>query len=312
METMVNLLAGAYLGALEAGARALTVYALPILAVAAFVQFHREWWPVVMSGGSQMGDALGHFLVMLVTVGFYMWLILNLWDIAQAAFDTFVQWGLLGGGNGLSTGQLRNPGFIMQMGLKLAFPMAEQATWLQKIWQGLSMAVSPSDWLMAACIILAFLAITVHHLFMLIEFYLALMCSNVLIGWGIWRTTANFAEFSLGWLTGSLVRALVSCTMIGISIPLFDQIRVAPPASGQGGAFDILTYMGAAIPVVGAIIFAVLAWVLPARAARLAGSASLGLTGSTLASAAMTTTRFAMMSTGAVRGVSRLMAATRP
>ncbi len=305
MDLLINLLTGTYLGALEAGARALTVYALPILAVAAFVQFHREWWPVVVSGGSQMGDALGHFVFLLVSVGFYMWLILHLWDIGQAAFDTFVQWGMLGGGNGLSSDALRNPGFIMDIGLRVAFPIAEQATWLQKIWYGLNLAISPMDWLLVACILIAFLAITVHHLFMLIEFYLALMCGHVLIGWGIWRTTAHFAEFSLGWITGGLIRALVSCTMIGLSIPLFEQLRM-PAADGVKTLVQVVT------PVVGSVIFAVLAWVLPARAARMAGSATLGLTGSTITSAAMTTTRFAMMTTGAVRGTSQMIRAIRP
>ena len=306
MDILINLLAGAYLGALEAGARALAVYAIPILSIAAVIQWHREWWPVVLSGGSQMGEALGHFLFMLVTVGFYMWFLLHLWDIGQAAFDTFAGWGMLGGANGLSREALRNPGFIMEIGLKVAFPLAEEATWYEKVWHGLNLAFSPKEWIMVVAILLAFLAIAVHHLFMLIEFYLAIMCGQVLIGWGIWRTTAHFGEFALGWITGSLIRALVSCTMIGLSIPLFTHLRV-PVASG--GVFDVMTYIQTATPVVGSLIFAVLAWVLPARAARMAGSATLGLTGSTIASAAMTTTRFVQMGHGAVRGYSRLVQA---
>ena len=304
MDLLLNLLAGTYLGALEAGARALTQYAIPILSLAALIQFHREWWPVVLSGGGHMGEALGHFVVMLITLGFYMWLLLNLWTIGQAAFDTFAGWGMLGSGNGLTSEQLRNPGFILDIGLRVAFPQAEQATWLQKVWQGLNLAFSPSEWLIVVLIIAAFLAIAIHHLFMLVEFYLALMCGHVLIGWGIWRTTAHFAEFSLGWITGALIRVLVSCTMIGLSVPLFQQLR-APVVTG--GVFDVMTYIQTATPVVGSIVFAVLAWVLPARAARMAGSASLGLTGSTIASAAMTTTRFVQMGTGAIRGASQML-----
>jgi type IV secretion system protein TrbL len=305
METLINSLAATYLGALEAGARALVGYALPILGFAALIQFHREWWPVVISGGGHVGEALGHLVFMLITLGFYMWLILHLWDLGQALFDTFATWGMLGGGNGLTSAQLRNPGFILDIGLRVAFPLAEQATWYQKVWQAVNLAVSPAEWFQVLAIILAFLAIAVHHLFMLVEFYLALLCGNVLIGWGIWRTTAHFAEFSLGWITGALIRVLVSCTMIGLSIPLFEQLRAAPAPTG--GVFDVMTYIQTATPVVGSIIFAVLAWILPARAARLAGGASLGLTGSTIASAAMTTTRFVQMSTGAIRGTSAML-----
>lgn len=306
MDQLLNLLTSTYLSALETGARALATYALPILGGAALIQFHREWWPVVVQGGGHLGEALGQFVFMLVSLGFYMWLLINLWTIGQAAFDTFVQWGMLGGAQGLTSAQLRNPGFIMDIGLRVAFPMAEQATWFQKVWAGVQMAFAPSEWLMVVAILTAFLAIAVHHLFMLVEFYLALMCGQVLIGWGIWKTTAHFAEFSLGWITGGLIRALVSCTMIGLSVPLFAQLRVPPTSTGL---FDVMTYVQMATPVAGSIVFAVLAWVLPARAARMAGSAALGLTGSTIASAAMTTTRFAMMSTGVVRGTSRLLAA---
>ena len=305
MGALINLLAGAYLSALETGAQALAQYAIPILSVAALIQLYREWWPVMLSGGSQLGDALGHLLFLAVTTGFYMWVLVHLWEMGQAAFDTFATWGMLGGGNGLSSEQLRNPGFILDIGLRVAFPLAEQATWYQKIWQGLNLAFAPSEWLQVLAITLAFAAIAVHHLFMLVEFYLALMCGQVLIGWGIWRTTTHFAEFSLGWITGALIRALVSCTMLGLSIPLFEQLRLPPPATG--GVFDVMTYIQTATPVIGSLIFAVLAWVLPAKAARLAGGASLGLTGSTIASAAMTTTRFVQMSTGVARGTSAML-----
>jgi hypothetical protein len=92
--------------------------------------------------------------------------------------------------------------------------------------------------------------------------------------------------------------------VIGIAIPLFQHLRVPPTSTS---AFDVLTYVQTAVPVVGSIVFAILGWVLPARAARLAGGASLGLTGSTITSAAMTTLRFATMQAGVVRGTSQLM-----
>jgi P-type conjugative transfer protein TrbL len=304
VEALLNLIAGAYLGALEQGARALAIYALPILGIAALIQFQREWWPVMLQGGSQIGDALGHLLFLVVTVGFYMWLLIHLWDLGQAAFDTFIGWGLLGAGNTVTTAQIRNPGFLLTIGLKIAFPLAEQATWWEKVVQGIGLMLNPGEWLVVVAIMVAFSALAVHHLFLLVEFYLALLCGEVLIGWGIWRTTAHFAEFSLGWLTGSLIRALVSCVVIGIAIPLFQYLRTPPTSTSP---FDVLTYVQTGLPVVGAFIFAVLGWYLPSMAARMAGGFSLGLTGSTVASAAMTTLRFSQMSTGVVRGTSQLM-----
>ena len=50
--------------------------------------------------------------------------------------------------------------------------------------------------------------------------------------------------------------------------------------------------------MVSSFIYLVLCWTIPALASRLAGQASLGLTGSTLTSAAMGMARFGMMAVG--------------
>ena len=58
---------------------------------------------------------------------------------------------------------------------------------------------------------------------------------------------------------------------------------------------------------IGSFIFLVLAVWVPARAATMAGRASLGLTGSTIISTAMTLGRFGMMATGAWQGAQRVV-----
>ena len=74
---------------------------------------------------------------------------------------------------------------------------------------------------------------------MLIEYHLAVMLASVLIPWGIWRLTAGIAEFSLGWLTGSLIRALVSSAMVGIATPLFALLNQPVPGTGFYAAADV-------------------------------------------------------------------------
>jgi hypothetical protein len=63
---------------------------------------------------------------------------------------------------------------------------------------------------------------------------------------------------------------------------------------------------------VGALLFAFLLVVLPARAARFASLPTMALTGSDITGAAMTTARLGMMvtgmTTGALRGTSRMLA----
>jgi type IV secretory pathway TrbL component len=136
---------------------------------------------------------------------------------------------------------------------------------------------------------------------MLIEYHLAVMLASVLIPWGIWRMTSGVAEFSLGWLTGGLIRALVSSAMIGIATPLFALLNRPVPGIGFFGMAQTVILMGASL------IYLVLCWVIPAQAARMAGHASLGLTGSTLLHAAMTTARFGMMASGAGSTAARVI-----
>ena len=127
------------------------------------------------------------------------------------------------------------------------------------------------------------------------------MLASVLIPWGIWRLTAGIAEFSFGWLTGSLIRALASSAMVGIGTPLFPLLAVPVPGAG------FFSYTQTFVLLVGSLIYLVLCWVIPAQAARLAGYASLGLTGSTLTSAAMGAARFGLMLRGVASSASRVI-----
>jgi type IV secretory pathway TrbL component len=163
------------------------------------------------------------------------------------------------------------------------------------------LAAHPGDLIAYWAIILSFLGITLHVTMMLVEFYLAVMLSSVLIPWGIWRLTSGIAEFSLGWLMGSLIRALVTAAMIGIATPTFDLLSQPVPSDG------FFTFAQTFRLVGGSLLYLFLAWMIPARAATFAGQASLGLTGSTLVSGAMSGGRFGMMLSGLAGSVSRVI-----
>src|SRR5262249_30823796 len=136
---------------------------------------------------------------------------------------------------------------------------------------------------------------------MLVEFYLALLLASVLIPWGLWRLTSGLAEFSLGWLMGSLIRALVTSALIGVATPTFTLLAHAPPATGLFSLPQTLRL------VAGSLLYLIFCWVIPVQAARLAGQASLGLTGATLLHAGMTGARFATMASGLSSTVSRVV-----
>jgi hypothetical protein len=295
---VIDEITAAFLAALQAGGANLGVYSLAILGVCATIAYYKEY-AVVLAYGTGLGEAIAGLLFFAVSVMGYYYLMINLFPIATAALATAVQWGLAGtGGTPLTYEMIQRPSFIMQEGLKAAFPMADQATWFQHVWATLKMVNHPGDLLAYWCIVLAFLAITAHHMMMLIEYHLAVMCAAVLLPWSLWSATASVGEFAAGWLTGAFVRALVSTAMLGIALPLFGLLN--RPATGFITLYNTVMLIGAAF------IFAVLAWVVPARAAGIASRGmALGLHGGVVTGAAMSVARFGMMAQGVGGAVTR-------
>jgi type IV secretory pathway TrbL component len=298
---LIDNITAAFLSALQSGGQRLAVFALPILGVCAVISYYREYSATVMSSGAGLGDALAHALVLIFAAGCYLFLLTQIFAIAQAALDTVFGWGLMGAGGSVTSAQLRTPSFIMDAGLKTAQPIAEFDTWFRAVQSTVKLAAHPGDLLAYWAIVLSFIGITLHHMLMLIEYHLAVMLASVLIPWGIWRMTSGVAEFSLGWLTGGLIRALVSSAMIGIATPLFQLLNRSVNDAGWFTLPQTLVLVGCSL------IFLVLCWVIPAQAARLAGHAALGLTGSTLINAAMTSLRFGQMIAGLGAAGSRVI-----
>jgi len=303
---LVDTITQGFLGALDVGAVSLSRFALPILAVCATISFYRDYGALVMQGGAALGDALASVVLIFVGIGGYYWFLVNLLPLSTAALATVVEWGLTPGGGSLTADLIRKPSIILDVGFKAAGGIAEFDTWFKAIKSTVKMASNPTDLLTWWFIVLSFLAITAHHMMMLIEYQLAVMCTAVLLPWGVWRSTAGVAEFALGWLTGGLIRALVGTAMVGIALPLFSLLQVED--KGFFTLYENLVLVG------GSFVFMVLCLVIPARAARMAGQASLGLTGSTLMSGAMTLGRFATMGAnlartgaGVIRGTSSLL-----
>ena len=265
------------------------------------ISYYREYSTTVMSSGAGMGDAMAHGILLIFSAGCYLFLLTQIFAIAQAALDTVFYWGLLGSGGGVTSAALRTPSFIMETGLKAASKLVTADTTLRAALLAFKLTIFPLDALAYCAIVLAFIGITAHHMMMLIEYHLAVMLASVLIPWGIWRMTSGVAEFSLGWLTGGLIRALVSSAMIGIANPLFLGLNQPVGDTGFFSLSNTFVLTGTSF------IFLILCWVIPAQAARLAGHASLGLTGSTLAHAAMTTARFATMASGVGSAATRVI-----
>jgi type IV secretory pathway TrbL component len=299
--TLIDDITGGFLQALQNGQGTLAAFMLPILGVCAVISYYREYSTTVMSSGAGMGDCLAHALLLVFAAGCYLFLLTQLFPIANAALDTVFYWGLLGAGSDLSSAALRAPSFIFETGLKAAKPIADFDTWFRAVQSTIRLAAHPGDLVAYWAIILSFLGVTLHVAMMLVEFYLALMLASVLIPWGIWRLTSGVAEFSLGWLTGGLIRALVTSALVGVATPTFELLAQPVPDAG------FFTLPQTFRLVAGSFLYLIFCWVIPVQAARLAGQASLGLTGSTLLHAGMTGARFGLMASGLASTVTRVI-----
>ena len=78
--------------------------------------------------------------------------------------------------------------------------------------------------LTASAIIFAFPFVAIALMVTQIEYHLAVMLGAVLIPFGIFGPTAFLTEFCIGWITGSLLRVLVTAVLVGVGFP-----SLAPP-----------------------------------------------------------------------------------
>ncbi len=306
---ILNDITSAFVNAIEAGTRILGQLSIPLLAVCAVIAFYVQLGPQLASGGVSLSEALGNFLLKVLKIGIFYWLLLHLTDLTDAAFRTFVQWGASAGGN-FTAGQFLNPAAVADIGFRLARPIREFTDsfikWLA-VWDWPTLFLYSLSYYL---IVASFMLIALHLMMTIIEFHLAVMVSTVLIPWGVLQPTAFLTEFSFGWITGGLVRVLVTAALIGIATPLFHQVRFTTSSGGDP------TFYSAVLCGLTSGVFAILAWVIPTRAAAMAGrGVSLALNASTIVAGAASGARFAVLATGgvgqAVQGVSTLVQAAR-
>ena len=89
--------------------------------------------------------------------------------------------------------------------------------------------------------------------------------------------------------------------MVGVATGTFDALNQAPPDAGFFTFAQTFRLLG------GSFLYLILCWVIPVQASRLAGQASLGLTGSTLLAGAMTGQRFALMASSLTSSARRVI-----
>jgi type IV secretion system protein TrbL len=273
-----------------------------LLGVFAIIAFYVQLGPLLASGGASTGDTVASVLLSVLKTGGFYWLLVNFAPIATAAFETFLQWGLTPAGVGVSGDTFTAPSALVNLGFRVARPLLNFGAsfkWWAANWFWFTMSFySLAYWI----VVIAFFLVALHLMMTIIEYHLAVLVGTVLIPWGVLQPTAFFTEFSIGWLTGGLVRILVTGAIVGIAVPLFEMVQVTTTGGNDP------TLYSAIVMAATSGVFAILSWVIPGRAAAIAGrGVSLAVHGGALVAGAAGGLRGVIAVTAAIRGISSLL-----
>jgi type IV secretory pathway TrbL component len=317
---IIDIITTTVIAGLQGVAESLGAISLLILAITAGIAWYREaGFSMVTSSGAGLGDVLALTLTFMLSIGIWMWVLMNQQEMANAALDAAITWGSAGAA--LSLDNMQHPSFLLTIGLKVAEPIAKFHDWADAL-RNVRLLFSPLDSTILMLILGSFLLLTVQVAMTLIEFNLALCFAAIAVPWGVWSVGRVLTEASLGWLLGTLVRVFIMCLLVGLSIPLFsDVMKVNPLGDGwmvwvANKFIPVTSTVQGVVLAASAAFFAVLVWVLPRRAGNLVG-AGLGLSGADVAAGFAAAGRFTQIGRlagagyDAIRGKSRLLQETR-
>ena len=302
---ILNDILSVFTGSIDGAIAVLVGIGLSLFGILALISYYQRYATTVLYRGG-LGDALASFLLILCGIGAGYWLMLHLVELTDALYQTFLTWG--GTGGGFTGAQMLNPGVIVDTGFRLARPIrtfTDNLIGWMALWDWPTMLIYSLSYYV---IVASFFFLAAHLLFVIVEFKLSVLAACVLVPCGIWSPTAFLAEAGVGWLAGSVVRVFLTAVLMGLAFPLFTRVTFTVSSGGDP------TFFSALLCGFVSIMFAILAWQVPARAAGLVGR-GLALSGFQLAEAAATGARFVLAGAGAVQGVlqgtSRLVAQMR-
>src|SRR5215813_8369017 len=119
---ILNTIVSIFVAALDGAFAALTVYSIPLLSVLGLIYLLLSVGQMAMHSYSLA--ALGDFLWVVLKIGVVYFFAFVFYDLFwNAAFYSFLQWGLEGGGGGFGFDSFMNPSAILDNGFKAAAPL---------------------------------------------------------------------------------------------------------------------------------------------------------------------------------------------
>lgn len=302
METLIDKIVGGFLAAIQVGTVTVAPYGLGLLGVLGLIAYSQRQWPLVMSSGAGLGDALANFLVLMLGLGITLWIVTNIIPMGAALYDAALTIGLSAAGSPVTTEQLRNPSFFLSMHKLVTKPLEGfilAHTGFAALLNGPTLF---SFWLAELAIYCTFVGIALHVGMVQIEFYLSILCAAVLLPCVVFQVSTFLGEWVVGWVIGTTTRLLLIAAVAAIGVPLFQSLAL-PPGAGAGGQPTWVEALGV---VAGSVLFGLAAWIIPGRAANLVGS-GLGLSGSLVAGAAAGSARAFLLANNVAQAAARVV-----
>jgi type IV secretory pathway TrbL component len=281
---LLNTIMGTFVATLDGAFGTLFAYSIPLLSVLGLIYFLVSLGPLILYNHSLA--AVGDVLWVVLRIGVIYFFVLGFYNIFwNAAFYSFLQWGQTAGGGVFGFETFMNPSAIVDTGFKAAKPLYDTLnnlsyfSMLDKPWTLVGLLIA--YWL----VVLAFGVMALHVIMTIIDLKLAIAAGAVLFPWAVLSYTAVLGELALSWITAGLVRVMLTALLMSVGFPLFETANLAvTPATGGADP----KFYGATVLALVAFVFTVLAWVLPNRAAAMAGRGmALALGGDALVGGAM-------------------------
>ena len=321
---LLNSIFSQFFVALQGATQVLTEIGFKVLAICATAYMLWKMVPFLTNAGEHMGDALATFILTIAGMMIYSWVLLNWSAMTEAGLEMMRYWaGSAVGTVGASL--LESPGALWEMGQKAVTPIAAFDTWQKGYVSTYSVVATPLHFICYLIILVSFFWLTVNYGMALVEWYFAVVCGATLVPLGYLRPLGHLGESAVGWLSACTIRIFVLLLLVAIAFPLFERLGVPPPdappatpvfsdpMSGMAmPGMEAAPKMGFTLTLAGAaFLYGLLAWLIPGRAARLAGAATMALGGSDIVAGAMMASRTAMLIGSAavspIRGTSRMI-----
>src|SRR5262245_41367781 len=180
---ILNQVIGTFIAALDGAFGALSVYSLGLVGVLGFLYLMLCLGQLVLNGHSL--GALGDFLWVTLKIGVIYFFAFAFYNIFwTAAFYTFLQWGLEGGGGVFDYAAFVNPSAVGDMGFNAAAPLYDTlhnfgVSWLSNGGTGVTLLIA--YWV----VVFSFGVMALHVIMTILEIKLAIAAGAVLFPWAI-------------------------------------------------------------------------------------------------------------------------------